>query len=377
MKNPIRLSDFIIQNMEVILKCWEQFARTIQPPALTMDSKSLRDHAELMLREIAKDLETPQTENEQSDKSKGLAPENPAVTAAEEHAESRLLSGFSIGQLFSEYRALRASVLHLWNKHSKEGLITDLEDITRFNEAIDQAIAESVSRYSTLLKTSQDMFLAILGHDLRNPLSATSMSALALMRFENVSDKIISTATRIYNSSQRMSKLINDLIDYTRTQLGKKLPVELKQSNLTRICADIIEEQQIAHPERSIVLSTEGTLDGKWDEQRIAQVFSNLLGNAIQHGMPTSPIEVHLSSSLDSVFIKINNKGKPIPPSKIQTIFDPLVRHEENAHAIDSYKSSLGLGLYITKEIVLAHNGSVNVRSTEPDGTTFEIELPR
>lgn len=377
MKTPIRLSDFIIQNMEVILTDWEEFARTINPPALTMDSKSLRDHAELMLKAIAKDLETPQTEKEQSDKSKDLAPENPDFTAAEEHAEARLLSGFTIGQLFSEYRALRASVLHLWDKSSKDGLISDLEDITRFNEAIDQAIAESVSRYSTLLKTSQDMFLAILGHDLRNPLSATSMSAMALMRFENVSDKVISTATRIYNSSQRMGKLINDLIDFTSTQLGKKLPVNLKPSNLAKICADIVEEQKIASPEHSIVLSMEGTFEGKWDDQRIAQVFSNLLGNAIQYGVTSSPVQVHLSSSLDSVFIKINNKGQPIPTSKIQHIFDPLVRHEENTQAIYSHKSNLGLGLYISKEIVLAHNGSINVSSSKADGTTFEIELPR
>ena len=363
--------------MEVILTDWEEFARTIKPPALTMDCLSLRDHAELMLKAIAEDLKTPQTEKEQSDKSKDLAPETPGFTAAEEHAEARLLSGFTIGQLFSEYRALRASVLHLWHKSSQKGLISDPEDITRFNEAIDQAIAESVSRYSTLLKTSQDMFLAILGHDLRNPLSTTSMSAMALMRFENVSDKIISTATRIYNSSQRMSKLINDLIDYTRSQLGKKLPVILKPSNLAKICADIIEEQQIANPQHAVVLSIEGNFDGKWDEQRIAQVLSNLLGNAIQHGVTTSPVTVHLSSSPDSVLIKINNKGEPIPPSKIQHIFDPLVRHEQDTEANYSHNSSLGLGLYIAKEIVLAHNGSVNVSSSKADGTTFEIALPR
>jgi signal transduction histidine kinase len=377
MQNPIRLSDFINQNMEVILTGWEAFARTINPPALTMDSTSLRDHAELMLNAIAKDLDKPQTQKEQSDKSKDLAPRSPNISPAEKHAEARLLSGFTIGQLFSEYRALRASVLHLWHESSKEGLVSNPEDITRFNEAIDQAIAESLSRYSKLLKTSQDMFLAILGHDLRNPLSTTSMSAIALMRFENVSDKIVSTATRIYNSSQRMSKLINDLMDYTRTQLGKKLPVDLKPSNLAKICADIVEEQQIANPEHSIVLSMEGTFEGKWDDQRIAQVFSNLLGNAIQYGVTSSPVQVHLSSSLDAVFIKINNKGQPIPPSKIQHIFDPLVRHEENAETIYAHKSSLGLGLYISKEIVLAHNGSVNVSSSAADGTTFEIELPR
>jgi signal transduction histidine kinase len=330
-----------------------------------------------MLKTIAKDLTTKQTEKEQSDKSKDLAPIDPNVTAAEDHAEARLLSGFTIGQLFSEYRALRASVLHLWDKSSKLGLTTDPEDITRFNEAIDQSIAESVARYSTLLKTSQDMFLAILGHDLRNPLSTTIMSSMVLMRHEDVSDKVLSAATRIYNSSQRMNTLINDLIDYTRSQLGKKLPVKLAPSNLVKICADIVEEQQIANPEHTIVLKTDGTFDGNWDEHRIAQVFSNLLGNAVQHGVTFSPIEVNLTSSLDSVFIRINNKGEPIPPSKIKHIFEPLVRHEQNEQVDYTHKTSLGLGLYIAREIVLAHNGTVNVTSSEAEGTTFEIALPR
>jgi signal transduction histidine kinase len=376
MAHPIRLGDFILKNMEPILKQWVEFATTINPPALTMDSTSLRDHAELMLRDIAQDLTTKQTDKEQAEKSKDLAPANPKITAAEEHAEARLSSGFTIGQLFSEYRALRASVLHLWDKSSKEGLITDAADVTRFNEAIDQAIAESVAHYSTLLKTSQDMFLAILGHDLRNPLSTTIMSSMTLMQHVDATDKIKSTAGRIYNSAQRMSRLITDLMDFTRSQLGRKLPVVPKSTNLAKICADIIDEQQTANPERLIVSEMKGTFDGSWDEERIAQVFSNLLGNAIQHGSSSSPIKVKLTSSTNSVVIQINNQGKPIPVSKIKHIFEPLVRHVENKNADHSHKTSLGLGLYIAREIVLAHNGSLSVKSTVAEGTTFKITLP-
>ena len=376
MANAIRLGDYILKNMESILKQWEEFARTINPPALTMDSHSLRDHAELMLRTIALDLDTPQTEIERSEKSKDLTPNNPNITAAESHAAERLLSGFTIGQLFSEYRALRASVLFLWDKSSKEGLETDQADITRFNEAIDQAIAESVAHYSALLKASQDTFLAILGHDLRNPLSATIMSAMVLMHSNDVSDKVKTTAGRIYNSSQRMNKLITDLMDYTRSQLGKKLPVTLAPTNLAKICTDIVEEQQVSHPERQFLLDISGTFDGNWDEQRIAQVISNLLGNAVQHGFTSTPIKVNLTSSEHSVLIKVSNKSKPIPQSKIKHIFEPLFRFEENENADHSQTSSLGLGLYISREIVLSHKGTVNVTS-DVEGTTFEISLPR
>lgn len=377
MAHATRLGDFILQNMESILAQWEEFALTINPPALTMDSTSLRDHAQLMLEAMALDLTTKQTTKEQSDKSKDLAPLNPNITAAEEHAEARLQAGFTIGQLFSEYRALRASVLHLWDQSSKEGLTTDPVDITRFNEAIDQAIAESVAHYSILLKRSQDMFLAILGHDLRNPLSTTIMTSKLLMRYENVSDKVTAAANRIHNSSQRMNVLISDLIDFTRTQLGKNLPVTIAPTNLNKICVDIVEEQQIANPEYAILLKAEGDFNGNWDEHRISQVFSNLLGNAVQHGVPSIPIEVNLTSSQDSVFIRINNKGEPIPASMIKHIFEPLTRHEQNEHLDFSNKTSLGLGLYITKEIVLAHNGTINVTSQKAEGTTFEIALPR
>lgn len=372
----IRLGDFILQYMESILKQWEEFAKTINPPAISMNSQALRDHAEKMLKTIALDLTTEQTKKEQLDKSKDLAPYNPKITAAEAHAQERLSAGFSIGQLFSEYRALRASVLHLWDQSSKEELITDAADITRFNEAIDQAIAESVAHYSSLQKTSQDMFLAILGHDLRNPLSTIIASSQMLIGYDDVSDKVLSNAARIYNTSNRMDKLITDLMDFTSSQLGQKLSLTLVPTNIAKICNDILEEQQIANPGREFVVEMNGSFEGNWDEQRINQVFSNLLGNAVQHGATNKPIEVNLTSSQDFVTIKITNHGKPIPESKIKHIFEPLVRHLENENADYALQTSLGLGLYIVREIVLAHKGTLNVTSTEEKGTSFEILLP-
>ena len=120
MPSSIRLSEFILVHTETILVQWEKFARTVKPQTAKMDSKALRDHAEQMLRTIALDLTTTQTKKEQADKSKDLSPNNSKITAAEEHAQERLPAGFSIEQLFSEYRALRASVLQLWEKHSEK-----------------------------------------------------------------------------------------------------------------------------------------------------------------------------------------------------------------------------------------------------------------
>ena len=376
MAKPLRLGDFIIEHMESILVQWEIFAKTIKPQGIKMDRDDLRDHAAFMLQTIALSLTTKQTNRERAEKSLNLAPIDPNATPAEAHAADRLLFGFTIDQLFSEYRALRFSVLHLWDKSSKEDLITDDADIILFHQSIDQSIAESLSKYSALLKYSQDMFLAILGHDLRNPLATTITSASMLMSYEDISDKVRSNAARIYTTSQRMNLLITDLMDFTKSQLGIKFSVKLAPANIANICKDIIDEQKIVHSERKIVEKVKGSFDGNWDEQRIGQLFSNLLGNAIQHGDSKSPIEINLSSSQDAVKIIITNQGKPIPILKLPHIFEPLVRHAENENTDYSHKTSLGLGLYIVKQIVLAHNGTLNVSSTEKKGTTFEITLP-
>ena len=380
MANSVRLCDFILTNMASILEKWEQFASTINPPALIMDSQALRDHAELMLTAIAFDLGAHQSSFEQEQKSHGFSPFNLILTAAQFHAQDRLTAGFTIGQLLSEYRALRASVLNLWDQSIGDGLITDARDVTRFNEAIDQAIAESVERFCELLRKSENIFLAILGHDLRNPLSTCIASTSMILSYENLDNRIKSNASRTYNSLQRMNELITDLMEYTGSHLGKKLSTIKEPANMADICNDIIDEHQIAHPTRQIMKEINGSFDGQWDKQRIGQVISNLLGNAIDYGDKATPIKVNLDSSMEGITIKINNQCKPIPESTIIHIFEPLTRHQEsgngNGNGNGPQKSNLGLGLYITNEIINAHDGSIRVTSNEKDGTTFEVKVP-
>ena len=172
----MRLSEFMLSNREHIIAEWVAFARSSSPTAETMELAILRDHAEQILETIAADLNTGQSKTEQADKSKGKrdaqGQRGADQTAAQTHGAARAESGFSVGQMVSEYRALRASVLRLWLEAVGELTSTDLEDLTRFNEAIDQAVAESIARHSEDLERSKDMFLAMLGHDLRTPLGA-------------------------------------------------------------------------------------------------------------------------------------------------------------------------------------------------------------
>jgi signal transduction histidine kinase len=376
-KTAVRLSDFILTNMEPILQAWEDFARTIEPPALTMDDTELRDHARLMLTVIADDLRTPQSPLEQAEKSKGKGPRGEQDTAAETHAEARLLSGYSVEQLVSEYRALRTSVLHLWTSQATEAHTTDLEDAMRFNEAIDQALAESVARYAAMVKQSENMFLAILGHDLRNPLGTVVTGANFLMRANDIPSKYVLAATRMFNSGQRMNKLIADLIDFTRTHLGAGIPIKAKKMNLTEVCMNVVDELRTSHPERIIDFNSFSREDLFGDDNRLAQVLSNLIGNALQYGAPHEPICVRMSSTEQDIGVTVNNKGPVIPPNKLGSVFDPLVRLANKENANDVRETSLGIGMFIAREIVGAHKGSIAVESNEAEGTTFRITLPR
>lgn len=374
--NP-RLSDFILENLEPILQAWEDFARTIEPPALTMDDVELRDHASHMLKAIAADLSRPQSEHAQSEKSKGLGKRKKGDTAAEVHAAARLLSGYTIEQLVSEYRALRASVLKQWAAYDRPASATDSEDMMRFNEGIDQALAESVARYAQMVKQSQNMFLAILGHDLRNPLGTSITGASFIMQADDIPAKYIVAATRMFNSGQRMNKLIDDLIDFTRTHLGSGLPIKPREANVAMVCLSVVEELRTFHPERQINFDAQGAMEALIDEDRMAQVFSNLIGNALQYGTKDEPILVLLKSTRNEIIVTVNNNGPVIDSQKLASIFEPLVRLAKN-EAIDySRDTNLGIGLFIAREVILAHGGKISVESNAEAGTTFSLSVPR
>jgi signal transduction histidine kinase len=374
-----RLDSFIRDNMEQILQAWEDFARTIEPPALTMDDTELRDHARLMLLAFAEDLTTPQSDHERAAKSKGLGKRGDDDTAAETHAEARLLSGYTVVQLVSEYRALRSSVLTLWAAHIGHERTPHLTDVARFNEAVDQALAESVARYEHMVKQSQNMFLAILGHDLRNPLGTVVTGASFLMQAVDIPPKYVLVATRMFNSARRMSKLINDLIDFTRTHLGPGIPIRVKQGSVVAVCEEVVNELRTFHPERMIELQAPPQLDAIFDEARLAQVLSNLIGNAIQYGSADAAVTVQVTAGGRDLVIKVNNRGQAIAPDKLASIFDPMVRIAASVSTASDYteRTSLGIGLYISREIIHAHGGQIGLASTVDDGTTFTVTMPR
>jgi len=229
------------------------------------------------------------------------------------------------------------------------------------------------------VKQSQNMFLAILGHDLRNPLGTVVTGSTFVMQALDIPPRYVLVATRMFNSAKRMSKLINDLIDFTRSHLGPGIPIRVKQGSIVAVCEEVVNELRTYHPEKQIDLHVPPQLDAIFDEGRIAQVLSNLIGNAIQYGSADVPVTVHVSGDGDGgdIVIAVNNRGTTIAPEKLSSVFDPMVRIAASVSGDYMERTSLGIGLYISREIVHAHGGKVLLASTDADGTTFTVTMPR
>jgi signal transduction histidine kinase len=375
----VRLADFIEANSEPILAEWVEFAHSCGPAGRTMDLAGLRDHALAMLDNIVIDLRTPQTDAEQADKSRGRAEPTPdgADTAAEVHGAGRALDGFTVGEMVAEYRALRASVIRLWARECG-GLARgdDVEDLMRFNEAIDQALAESITRYTEDIDRSREMFVAILGHDLRTPLGAVIMGAQFMLDTGELEEPHLTLTTRIARSARRMNTMVGELLDFTRSRLGSGVPIVRRKMDLAKEATHAVEELTAAHPDADIQLATSGDPCGDWDCSRISQVMQNLLGNAVQHGTAKSTITMTIRGESNDVVLRVHNRGPSIPASDIHGIFSPFKRLRPG-EAPSAPSSSLGLGLYIAERIVTAHGGTIDVTSSDAAGTTFTVHLPR
>jgi signal transduction histidine kinase len=371
----MRLADFIEHRLPQILEEWENFARTLMPASAQMDSLALRDHAEEMLRDIAQDLRTTQSRAQQRTKSWGEKDaahvgETPS-TAAQLHGSLRAAAGISIQQLVAEFRALRASVLQLYADEADTGAYT-IHDIGRFNEAIDQAIAESAQVFQDQIEHWRDLFLAVLQHDLRGPMQAVMASAQVLGVLPPGAERE-QVAARLKRGGERMKALLDELLDLNRVTLNLGLPMNRVHCDLVPACLEELELRRAAHPGHHIGWTTSGSAVGVWDASRVQQALGNLIANAAKHGDARGTIEVELHGTADEVCIAVSNQGPAISPEVIDAIFEPLRRVEDPANDDQTH---MGLGLFVVREVAKAHGGDVVVDSS-PSGTRFSLHLPR
>jgi signal transduction histidine kinase len=216
-----------------------------------------------------------------------------------------------------------------------------------------------------------ERLLGIVGHDLKSPLTAVAMAAHVL-HSQVADDAATKNVDRILRSAERMKGLIGQLLDFARSRAMGGISVDIKPVDLHALCHHVIDELAAAHPRNPISLETNGDGRGMWDGDRLLQVLSNLLGNAVQHGGGGS-ISVRVDDEGENLVIAVHNQGQPIPPDVLPLIFDPFQQGEK----FGGQSQSIGLGLYIVQQIVLAHLGQIDVKSPDGDGTTFTVRLPR
>jgi len=317
------LSCFIHEHMQEILADWETFASSLTPAADTMSLVQLRDHAETMLRDIAKDIETAQTPQQQEDKSKDMkSPAQATDSAASQHGAGRQASNFTLLQLTAEYRALRASVLRLWLPNVGQMDESTVNQLMRFNEAVDQALAESVVAFSDRSEYMRDLFLAILGHDLRTPLSTVAMAG-ELFTHPNVeSRQVLQVGANVKRSAAFMSAMVDDLLGYAHKHLGSGLPIQREDLDLRDVCEAAINGAGTLYPHHTFKLDVEGELVGAFDRVEVQQLLNNLLANAGQYGSKDAPVTLAGRAEADDVVLSATTTAdRPFQPHPLPLSF--------------------------------------------------------
>jgi signal transduction histidine kinase len=372
------ISTFIRDNMNAILTEWTAFAAKTAPADSEMTKLALTDHAEQILGAIALDIETHQSQEEQYEKSQGEEIDlGPQESAAAIHGRLRHASNFSLLQLSAEFRALRATVLRLWLPRVSQMSDHTINEMVRFNEAIDQALAESIVTYSKRDDRTRDLFLAVLGHDLRAPLATVSLVGDLLGRAQTAPEQIAALAERTKRSAMLMSAMVTDLLGFARLQMGAGMPTARTMLEAAEVCKTAVADAQAMYPNASVVFQAEGDLRGEFDNVRLLQLITNLLINAAQHGDRGAPVTLRAEGDDDTITLTVSNVGPVIPAESLRTIFQPLVQLEPEKGHDARPKTSLGLGLFIAQEITEAHEGTIDVTSDEANGTVFTVRLPR
>ncbi|MBV8627562.1 MAG: HAMP domain-containing histidine kinase [Paraburkholderia sp.] len=366
------LADFIEANIQALVDDWAEYALAISQEDSQLNENQLRNSAFDILIAIAADMREPQNAAQQQSKSRAgkHVPPSRFNQIARLHAEDRLSHAFGINDVVAEFRALRATVLRRWQTTSPGGAMA-FQEMIRFNEGIDEVLAESVRHYVMRTERIRDLFAGVLAHDLRSPLGAILNSSEVLLHDEGLSSAGMRALAFVQRGAMRMRQMIDDLLIFTRTRLGDALPVAFTPQDMGRICSDAADEVRASYPDALIELRLVGDLRGRWDGGRIGQLVVNLLTNAVRYGSGQIVIEAHAHDG--QVTVIVGNEGNPIPERALPTLFDPLTRATSPDRS--GMAAGTGLGLYICRCIASAHQGTISVESSEA-GTRFTVQMP-
>lgn len=350
------VADHLRRDKQAITDDWERAIRADLTELASLERGALIDHLPEVLDGLAAWVEG-RTEVAEASFS----------ALADGHALQRLGFGIALAVVNVEYRWLRSVLLKRLLAVPSSPEVR--EQLIRLNEGVDHAIHFAVRRYTEQRDHVRDRFIGILGHDLRDPLGSAAMATQNLLRSGTLTAADRTRVAIIERALARMERMVGDVLDFARGHLAGGIPVTIAAADLAEICRAATEEANGAHPERTIELQARGDLRGTFDRDRVLQLLGNLLSNAIHHGQDPIRLEAWEAEDRHSVFTRVSNRGRPIPPALIPKLFEAF-EHAGQA------RDSLGLGLYIVAQVARAHGGMYEVSSSD-DQTVFTIQWPR
>jgi signal transduction histidine kinase len=352
------ISDEIRARKHEITRRWQREVVREVPTLATLTPSALVDHLPEFIDGLAAWID-----GEVTDAMRGFQ------RLVEGHALQRQTAGIDLEALTAEYATLRRVTLEILVEHASPAELASA--IVRLADGLDRAIREAVHSYATQRDHVRERFIAILAHDLRDPLTAIMMSA-TLLADMTLGEKQAQLVERITRGSRRIERMIDDVLDFARGRLDGGIPIVPVQRPMDEICTAVVEEARAGAPGIAIQLETTGDLRGFWDPDRVAQALGNLLANARVYGQGEIVVRAWERDDHHAVLTSVTNPGPPIPAEVLARIFDPYARSPEV-----SRRGGLGLGLYIVEQIARAHGGWCRATSSVERGTTFTIEWPR
>lgn len=373
-----RISSLLHEHHELLIEQWIQLVLSDPqvPEANRLSELDLRDHIPRLLARM-RELLVAQAANE-------AAIQVGIAHPAQAHALHRFANGYTLAHAMREMTHFRATVVDLCGR---EGARLEGEEAKHLQAMIDAALVtvavemEQAARNELEIERERlrqevefrERFMGILGHDLRNPLSAVVNAATLLHESDYVPATDAWILQRITKSADRMTRMISDLLDVTRARNGGLVPLRPSRVDLRMICLQVIEEFKLIYQDRRVLVRSTGDTTGEWDADRITQLVQNLTSNALDYSVEERPVRIAIHAEEGTVRLSVHNRGPSIPAEKVIAIFEPFQRGGDETPS----SNGLGLGLFIAAEIAASHGGFLRVRSGAIQGTTFTASLPR
>jgi signal transduction histidine kinase len=351
------LASFIVDNIDRIIAGWTEPDTAATP--------LLRSQTRQILMALAADIDTASSPSGSS-------------TVAVIRMVLRGAPDFDLLQVGDELRAMRNSVLRLWPARDAPADGTVLSQLLAFNESVDLAFREAAALHAQRVERTRSLFLGMLGHDLRTPLSAIDMACQYLQRDDVPAERKAEAVARIGRCSETLEGMIRDVLDFARSRLGKRMSVAVKPADIGTICTAALEQVRAAHPRCDFRHEASGNLDGSADSVRLRQAVWNLLDSAAKNGARGMPILFTATGGQETILLSVKSTGPAMSADTLRTLFDPIAQLAvADANPEGNPPADLGLELFIAREIVHGHGGEIDVIALDEGGMEFRVRLPR